>query len=183
MFRDIQCDNRVDGEWLSHVDDCVECVFQYIAMLKTGPQRWIYDEVTKVNNQSSETSQSIQLRDRTREISSLLSEFGGTFGGNLLKIRSKTHNGDVESFESKNMYIIFVSKNAINADDLCEASEEEWYGTKYMDYSMKNIQGGITIKREQRSLHAEPNRFVASVCPRDLRSVQAKRENFNDILT
>ena len=75
----------------------------------------------------------------------------------------------------KNMYIIFVSKNAINADDLCEASEEKWYGTKYMDYSMKNIEEWASPSRENKDLYMpEPNRFVASdLSIRDVRSVRA----------
>jgi len=43
---DVTIELTDDG--LSHVDDCVECVFQYIALLKkSGPQRWVYDEMVR----------------------------------------------------------------------------------------------------------------------------------------
>ena len=91
---------------LSHVDDCVECVFQYIAMLKTkGPQRWIYDEVTKVS------AINVKYKSKSRTFSyvtGLAKSLHYYPNSEVLlelksssKIRSKTHHGDVESFESE----------------------------------------------------------------------------------
>ena len=166
---------------LSHVDDCVECVFQYIAMLKTkGPQRWIYDEVTKVSAINVKYKSKSRTFSYVTGLAKSLHYYPNSevlLGGNLLrKYDPKLITETLNLLNPKNMYIIFVSKNAINADDLCEASEEKWYGTKYMDYSMKNIEEWASPSRENKDLYMpEPNLFVASdLSIRDVRSVRAR---------
>ena len=153
---------------LSHIDECVESVFQYIAMLKkVGPQRWIYDEVAKISAINVKYKSKSRTFSYVKGLAKSLHYYPNSevlLGGNLLrKYDPKLITETLNLLNPKNMYIIFVSKNAINADDLCEASEEKWYGTKYMDYSMKNIEEWASPSRENKDLYMpEPNRFVAS---------------------
>jgi insulysin len=65
----------------------------------------------------------------------------------------------------KNLHILFVSKNAISAQDLNKADQEKWYGTKYMNVSLssKQIDSWAAPSKENKYLHMpEPNDFIAT---------------------
>ncbi|CAK8675757.1 unnamed protein product [Clavelina lepadiformis] len=129
-FFKIHVDLTTEG--LTHVNDIVTCMYQYIDMLrKVGPQEWIFKEIQELN------SLNFRFKDKERPTSCVLKLSSAmhdyplqdalTAGVLLKEYRPDLIQELLDSLSPNNMRLTVIAKSF--GDKATET--EKWYGTKY----------------------------------------------------